>query len=60
MHVCSVFTQFWCLCSPWSREQDRRFMFSVVQTWFSRLAPPSLGPLHGHTCYSNELHRAPH
>ena len=38
---------------------QRRFMFPVAQTRFSRLAPRSLGLLHGHTCYSNKLHGAP-
>jgi len=47
-------TQFWCSYSPQGAEQDRRFMFSVVHTLFSRLAPCSLGLLHGHTCYSNK------
>ena len=51
--------RFWCSCSPRGAEQDRRFMFSVVQTRFSRVAPRSLGLLHGHTCYSNKLYRAP-
>lgn len=52
-------TQFWWSRGPRGTEQDRRFMFSVGQTWFSRLAPSSLGLLHGHTCYSNKLQRAP-
>lgn len=64
-HMCSRsvdshrLTQFWCSCSPQGTEQDRRFMFSVVKTRFSRLAPCSLGLQHGHTCYSNKLKRAP-
>lgn len=62
-HTCACttpgFTQFRWSCRPQGTGQDGRFMFSVGQTWFSRLAPSSLGLLHGHTCYSNKLPRAP-
>lgn len=57
-HTFCGLIQFWCSCSPQGAEQDRRFMFSVVQTRFSRLAPHSLELLHGHTCYSNKLNKA--
>lgn len=47
--------QFLCWCSPQGAERDRRFMFSPVRGWFSRLVFRSLVLFHGPSCYSNKL-----